>query len=362
MSIIILEKNMNEYYNLEFEDFKRVFEFGANYYLEPSKNTTGRTTGEPRGLGAILDAFTLGKLTEIGVEKILKTYNPKKDYILDFDIKSNNDVKDKPDIVAIVENNIKRKPNLFVEIKNTSDSGRWIGLTEEQFNTIKRSAKNREIYIIYASIISNAIDNNPKTTDLTGMFLKEIENQDKSQIFQKFSSLNAKCKIEFIISSKDLEKFAYPFERGMSMYETNLFKEKKKSSFYSRNEKIRKDILNIKEFINFDDIMNLTLPNNELAERDEISLFKIKGSFKILYKKSTTYIECISDVYLENEIFGKFKLEAGKFYSFNLTTVGRDPKLKRNNLFISKNRIYQLIEQDLIKEPNEIIKEIAEKI
>ena len=32
--------------------------------IDPAKNTTGRTTGEPRGLGAILDAFTLGKLTE----------------------------------------------------------------------------------------------------------------------------------------------------------------------------------------------------------------------------------------------------------------------------------------------------------
>ena len=35
---IALEKNMNEYYDLKFEDFKRVFEFGINYYIEPSKN------------------------------------------------------------------------------------------------------------------------------------------------------------------------------------------------------------------------------------------------------------------------------------------------------------------------------------
>jgi len=342
---------------------KEFFEFGTNYYIEPSKNITGRTTGEPRGLGAILDAFTLGKLTEIGVEKILKTNNPNKDCVLDFDIKSNSDVRDEPDIIAIVENGIPREPNLFIEIKNTSDNDRWIGLTEEQFNTIKRSAKTREIYMIYASITSNIIDNNPKTADLTGMFLKEIENQDKSQIFQKFASLNAKCKIEFIISSKDLEKFAYPFERGMNMHETNLFEEKKKSSFYSQGgTKIRKDIIKIEEFVSFNNIMNLTLSNNRPAERNEISQFKIKGDFKLLYKKSTTYIECLSDVYLENSIFGNFKLEAGKFYSFNLITVGRDPKLKRNNLFIAKNRIYQLIEQNLINQPSEIIKDIAKQI
>ncbi len=355
-----LDKSMNEYYELTFEDFKRVFEFGTNYYLEPSKNTTGRTTGEPRGLGAILDAFTLGKLTEIGIEKILKINNPNKDYILDFDIKSNNDVKDEADIIAIIEDKNTREPNLFIEIKNTSENDRWIGLTEEQFNTIKRSANNREIYMIYASIVSNTIDNNPKTTDLTGMFLKDIENQDKSQIFQKFASLNAQCKIEFIISSKDLEKFAYPFERGMNMYETNLFEEKKKSSFYLQNgTKIRKDI---KEFENFNGIMNLTLSNNKPAERDEISQFNIRENFKLLYKKSTTYIECISDVYLENNIFGKFKLEAGKFYSFYLKTIGRDPKLKRNNLFIAKNRIFQLIDGGLIKQPNELVRYISNRI
>ncbi len=360
---IALEKSMNEYYELTFEDFKRVFEFGTNYYLDPSKNTTGRTTGEPRGLGAILDAFTLGKLTEIGVEKILKINNPNKDYILDFDIKSNNNVKDEPDIIAIAENQNTREPNLFIEIKNTSDNDRWIGLTEEQFNTIKRSANNREIYMVYASIVSNTIDNNPKTTDLTGMFLKDIENHDKSQIFQKFASLNAKCKIEFIISSKDLEKFAYPFERGMNMYETNLFEEKKKSSFYSKGgTKVRKDILNIQEFNNFNNTLNLTLSNNKTAERDEISQFKVQGDFKLLYKKSTTYIECVSDVYLENNIFGKFNLKANKFYNFNLITVGRDPKLKRNNLFIAKNKIFQLIDQGLIKQSNEIIKEIAKEI
>ena len=67
-----------KYYQLTLEDFKRVFGFGTNYYIDPAKNTTGRTAGEPRGLGAILDAFTLGKLTEIGVEKILTENNKNK--------------------------------------------------------------------------------------------------------------------------------------------------------------------------------------------------------------------------------------------------------------------------------------------
>ena len=359
---IALGDEKMEYYDLLLSDFKRVFEFGTDYYIDSSKNTTGRTTGEPRGLGAILDAFTLGKLTEIGVEKILTIHNKNKRYILDFDIKSNSDVKNEPDIIKIIDNQTTREPNIFIEIKNSSENDRWIGLTEEQFNTIKRSANGRKIYMIYASIESKTINNNPKTTDLAGMFLKEIEDKSKSEIFQKFANLNAKCKIEFIISSEDLEKFSYPFERGMNMYETNLFEEKKKKSIYNQSGTVRKDVLEIKEFKKYDDIMKLEIRKKLYPEKDDISNFKIQGSFKLAYKKAKTIIECLSKVTIENDIFGKFILEKNKFYDFNLSTVGRDPKLKRNNLFIAKNKIYQLIENGKIDKPQKIIEKIANDI
>jgi len=106
-----------KYYKLLFEDFKRVFEFATSFYIEPTKNTTGRTSGEPRGLGSILDSFTIGKLAEIGVEKILTILNKEKNYLLDFDIKNNSKVKNEPDIVSIVENKTQREPNIFTEIK-----------------------------------------------------------------------------------------------------------------------------------------------------------------------------------------------------------------------------------------------------
>jgi hypothetical protein len=350
-----------KYYKLNLEDFKRVFDFGINYYIDPSKNTTGRTTGEPRGLGSILDAFTLGKLTEIGVEKIFTEFNSKKNYILDFDIKSNLEVKDEPDILSIKENGIMRDPNVFVEIKNTSENDRWIGLTEEQFSTIKRGAGKKEVYMIYASIRSETKDNNPKTTDLAGMFLKEIEDKQKSEIFEKFANLNAECKIEFIISSTDLEKFSFPFERGMNIYETNLFEERKKSSFYC-NSGIRKDVSDIKEFKNFNSNMNIEIENGLLPEREAIYKFNICGSFKLIKKLKKTYIETISEVNIANDVFGEFSLEKGMFYTFNIPTLGRDPKLKRNNLFIAKRRIYQLINEKKIKTPEDVTLKIAERI
>lgn len=268
---------------------------------------------------------------------------------------------DEPDILHIKENGILREPCLFVEIKNTSGNDRWIGLTEEQFNTIKRSAGDSKVYMIYASIRSQIANKNPKTTDLTGMFLKEIEDKSKSKIFQKFANLNAECKIEFIISSNDLELFAYPFERGMNMYETNLFEEKKFSSFYSKDG-LRKDVLDIKEYKNFNGIINLEIEQGLSAEKEDISKFEIKGSFKLIQKRKKCFIECNSNVIAKNGIFGKFELKKNKFYSFNLATLGRDPKLKRNNLFISKKRIYQLVEEGKIRKPEIIVEEITKNI
>ncbi len=350
-----------KYYKLTLRDFKRAFEFGTDYYIDPSKNTSGRTTGEPRGLGAVLDSFTIGKLTEIGIEKIFTEFNNKKNYILDFDIKTNYQVKNEPDIIGILERNKKRGPDIFIEIKNTSENDRWIGLTEEQFNTIKRSAGEKRIYMVYASIRSQVANNNPKTTDLTGMFLKAIEDKNKSEVFQKFAELNAECRVEFIISSDDMERFAYHFERGMNMYETDLFEEKQPKTFYSK-EGIRKDVTEIKEFSGFNSVMNLEIEKGYNPEKEEISKFKINGNFKLIHKKKKTYIECLTIVRVNSDIFGEFILQKGKFYTFNLATVGRDPKLKRNNLFMAKNRIYQLITKGKIRKPEEIVIEITKNI
>ena len=103
-------------YRLTAEDFERAVKFAIHYYLDPTKSTTGRTSAEPRGIGAIMDDFVFGKLIEISVQKILERINNKKEYILDFDIKSTDIVKDEADIVKIKENSVTREPKLFIEI------------------------------------------------------------------------------------------------------------------------------------------------------------------------------------------------------------------------------------------------------
>jgi hypothetical protein len=226
---------------------------------------------------------------------------------------------------------------------------------------MKRSAGNRKLYVIYASINAKAINNNLKTADLTGMFLKEIENQNKSKIFQTFANLNAECNIEFVISSDEIERLSFPFEKGMNMYEANLFEEKPQKSFYTK-ENPRKDVKSIKCYKNFDKIIKLEIEEGRYPEKKEISEFQVKGDFKLIRKNKKLFIECLSDVDANNNIFGNFCLSKGKFYNFCLTTLGRDPQLKKNNLFISKRRVYQLMASKQIDNPDKVILEIVKNI
>jgi len=345
-------------YNLTEKDFERVFEFGINYYLGKPIHT-GRTTGEPRGLGSVLDAFSIGKLTEIFVKRIIESLNQDKEVILDFSIKSTSAVTEDPDIIKVNENGNERLPNLFIEIKNTSDDDRWIGLTEKQLSSMKKGCKERQIFIIYSSISSYTNQKSPHSKDLLGMYLKKITNH---AIFDEFSDLNAKAKLEFIISDQDLENFGIKCKKGSYMYETELFKGP--VNIRKINGELRKNIKKISSKQNYKGKINIPLTDDSYD--NEKSEFFIQGSFNIYRKQNPKtirqYIECLSDVTIHNEIFGQFFLKKDNIYNFHLETIGRDPTLRRNNLFISKRRVYQLLKNGHLGDPVKKINYISDKI
>ena len=84
--------------------------------------------------------------------------------------------------------------------------------------------------------------------------------------------------------------------------------------------------------------------------------------FLLHYGGTYTDIKCITDVTIENKTFGKYKLERDKAYTFNLETLGRDPVLKRNNVFMAKRQVYALINKGKLKRSEDYIKAIAQKI
>ncbi|MGC9124244.1 MAG: hypothetical protein ACP5IB_09320, partial [Thermoplasmata archaeon] len=125
---------MNIYYLLKEEDLKQCVSFAINMY---HKNNVNRVTGEIRGLGKIMDDWVSGKAIEIGVKNILENHGRTgKKLELDFDVYEKGETADKPDIKNVIENQIRRPPNLYIEIKNFNDRERWVGLREEQYNTI----------------------------------------------------------------------------------------------------------------------------------------------------------------------------------------------------------------------------------
>ena len=346
-------------YNLTKRDFETAFNFAVNYHLDPTKSGTTRTAGSARGLGDVLDSFLAGKVVEIGVINIIQSFNTSKKCLLDFDLKPINEVKDEPDIISVMEAEVQRIPKLFVEIKNTSPDDRWIGLTLEQFETMKSSAGDPEkIYIIGASIENVDLEKNFKEKDLLGMYLKSISDSDD---FSKFADLTKTfVKIEYVISGQELDKHGVVYPKGGLFYETDIFVEV--SGLIKKQ--IEQNRHNAIEVVN--DELEKYSPNISYPVPDAFGKIEFTGKIKIFEKKNEKsvrrFIYAETDVDVFNKVLGKFHLDEGKYYYFNLSTVGRNPVLARNNIWIAKRSLPYSIKKGLIKSDEENLKEVADNI
>jgi hypothetical protein len=339
-------------------DFDIAFDFALRYHLEPKKSQSSRTSGASRGLGGVLDSFILGKLVEIGVSNILKSFNPNKDFCLDFEIKQNNEVIDEPDIIEVIESGISRKPNCFLEIKNISKDDRWIGLTFEQFETIKKSSDPENIFIIGAYIENNN-QGNFKQKDLLGIYLKDKFN---SPIFKDFTDINnIEIVIEYAISGKELAEHGIEFQKGYFMYETEIFEEAGKRVNRSISNGKFKKIGTFADSILDRYIMDKKFPDPEFIGKINF-IGKIEVFEKLNVKSSRRYIKCLTDVTITNKVLGTFILEKNKTYLFNLHTVGRNPALNRNNIWIAKRNIPSLQTSKLIADTENNLAQIAKEI
>jgi len=345
-------------YKITRKDFDVAFDFALKYHLDPKKSQSSRTSGASRGLGGVLDSFILGKLVELGVANVLKSFNSEKDYVLDFDIKQNNEVLNEPDIIGIVENRKERKPKCFLEIKNIFKDDRWIGLTLEQFDTIKKSSNLENIFIIGAYIQNNN-HGNFKQKDLLGIYLKD---KFKSKIFKDFTNINnIEIVIEYAISGKELSQYGLVFQKGSFMYETEIFEIAGKQTDGDISKgKIKK----IGSFSN--GVLKRYIMDSKFPDPKFIGDIKFNGKIelyeKLNEKSLKRFIRCLTDVEVSNDVLGTFSLEKGKTYLFNLHTVGRNPALNRNNIWIAKRSIPFLQTKKLITETKKNLVYIAKKI
>ena len=347
-------------YNLTKKDFQTAFEFAVKYHLDPTKSGTTRTAGSARSLGEVLDSFLLGKLAEIGVVNILQSFNHKKQCVLDFDLKPINEVKNEPDIIGVIENSLNRKANLFVEIKNTGKGDHWLGLTLEQYETIKKSEKDpNKIFIVGVSIDNDDQDKNSKEKDLLGSYLKKITD---IETFNEFAdAYKAFIKIEYAISGTELEKNGTVFKKDGLFYNTDLFVDIGKSFKRSLEAGKFKDLGvqkggEIKKYSQ----------NKWCPPPNIFGVIKLDGKVRIFEKKNDKsvrrFIYAESNATITNKILGEFKLERGEYYLYDMTTIGRNPTLARNNIWVAKRSLSYLQKQGLIKSAEENIKKIAKNI
>ncbi len=328
------------YYQVTKKDLDVCLKFAIDYHLDETKSATNRTTGQYRGLGGIIDSFVIGKLIEIGVSKIIEKESNKV-CNLDFNIhKLTKESISDPDIISISEGSKTRTPNLYVEIKNISESDRWIGLTTEQFNTIlsnklvNQNPKN--VFLIYASLETK---NKNKDIDPLGIYLKSNINLDLLKKFCDVGDLHVS--IKYVLNGQDFTKFATHFNQGSFLYETDIFKEARpvtcKKVLSGSFEKLKH------KQGQFPIIMTDAYPSPK-----EFGDFTYTGDITIYHKKNfknnkessrRIYVVANKDTQISNRVLGQFFLKQNKVYGCNFCTVGRNPSLKRNNIWIAHRNL-----------------------
>jgi hypothetical protein len=328
-------------YQITENDIKECIKFSTKYFLDPSKPRAGRTTGTYRGLGTMIDNWLVGKLIEIGVKKIIESNGLEKILNLDFEI---HQVNDDPDIISIQVDGVERDPKLFIEIKNSSEGDNYIGLTKEQYNstiTHKIVDNNPEnYYIIYATIRKN--NENDKDLDPYGTYLKRTSD---NAIYSGFDEIeNLVVEIKNIISAEHLSNFGVEFTDESFMYNPNLIDSVGTATKNQLSKLIAgQSVENFTEINIFGNKLPLIMENLSIRPPTEFGEVFIDGDIRLFQKENENslrvYAYAKEDTILKSSFLGEYKLKRSKFYKCSVSTLGRNPALNRNNIWLSRNNI-----------------------
>ncbi len=361
---------MNNLYNFTKNDLIPILEFTRDYHLNPTKVSQSRTNQGKRGFGGEIDAFLRGKLCEIAACKIIEKYSNNKNLLIDLKIYSNSEVgkRKDPDIKDIIEvsSGIKRKPNLFVEVKKIDANEHWLGARKDQIEEDLKNNTNG--YMVHVSLYFD--DNkSEKERDITGSALKEIigqQNQFSLNDFSNFSDLHAK--IEYIYSYKDLKNKGFYFPSGFIMPVTD-FKKLSQGVIKKDGDKSTQF-----KFLNkYCGVMKIKMKQaHTIRGKYDMPFFTnwtVSGDFEI-YRKIKTgneYIHPISETTMENDVIGKYLLSPPHTYVFHLINrlVGRDKKdaVKNVNEYsFSRKKLENIQSEDTNFSLDNMIKKIAKEI
>jgi len=347
---------MKIYYTID--DLNTCIKFAVKYFLDETKIKSNRTTGQDRGLGAILNDFLVGKLIELGVKKAIDNAATNKKVELDFEIHTlNAENRNDPDIVGVeeIEPKFKRKPNVHIEIKNSSPTDRYTGLTQEQFQAIRTSSSVKgnleNIYLVYANL---GTDNNANNPDPLGIYMKEkLPNIDLFEPFCEPGDIF--IDIKQIITGAELHQHGLAFNAGSLFYETEIvgtpLNQKQVDKLEGKIEEAK-----------FDDGKLPVIMETQMRAPVEFGDFIFEGEGRLFLKKNEkskrVFLQTNENSIIKNKFLGDFILKKDNVYPIHFTTIGRDPVLKRNNFWIANRNLKNVTSKSV----EERIKEIAERI
>ena len=147
--------------------------------------------------------------------------------------------------------------------------------------------------------------------------------------------------IKSVINAKELTENCLKFDKGSLFYETEILGPEITET---KANKIRTSEYETKNFKN--EVLPIIMMNSYPAPK-EFGEFRLEGQATLFIKTNDKskriYLDCHSDGYIENKSLGRFELKNGKMYELFFTTIGRNPVLSRNNLWIARLNVHKII-------------------
>jgi len=344
-----------------------LFNFSVKYFLDPQKRLEGRTSGEPRGLGSIIDSFMHGKLMEYALKSLIEKCNPS--FRIGIDISTEGRTQQNhsdPDIIEVKENGIKRVPYIHIEVKATSDNHRWITLPAVQLTTPRGST--RSFCSCYLSIKNDHRNSNNRTGDVFGVFLKK--RFWLTSTLWKFQRLkDIYCQLEFVLEESDFKTHCFHAKTkdNVPLYDVSILNNTQlftKKGILYKNWTLEKTITG-KRSIRLFEVSGVEISNDfgflKWAKGGKIDIYK-----KEILNKGGTKISSVSkilvpskDIILTNKYLGTFQLVKNQPYNANMYVL---VERQKEEYIISKRRILELIQDGSINSPEIALKQISTTI
>lgn len=370
-SKILRRLRSNNIHSFTWDEITETINFCRDYALDPSKTKENRTSGGKDSFGGIFDRFTLKGLTEIATCHIIGKYTLTKVLLNDSRIhKANKD----PDIYSVHDklNDIKRDPNLHVEVKTLPSNFNWLVVREEQ---IKKYEGNRKDYYLVYVLLYFDYQTNMRKNDITGSIMREIMDKNKYDLSNFSDISNLRAKIVYITNWEFIIKNGIYAPAGSFLPSTDLrcIKESLKYKTGKEKGKLRPKF----KLLNRIDTKQkkekyLMKPDVKIKKSHDLSNFEdweIEGDVSI-YENTTTHNELIfanTRSVVEQKNIGKFILEKNSCREFFLKNVlntrsGDEETKGTSEYVISKRKVQDIIAEEKNYSAENLMKIIAEKI